>query len=160
MENQDLDCLESIHRIKLLLNNNGAVKQPVKKNECEDEEHIILKIFNKLHCINSNLELYYIILNMTPLEFAILSSVSKKMVGKSVRQFNINLPTSFEFDELKLSTQDDITDISKAKDLNQFNGVITLMVQDNYPEDEKFYKAVKQIVENVIVCIPSILKSL
>ena len=160
MQTENNDCLESIHKIKLLLNNNGVVKEPVKMQECEDDENILIKIFKKLHCINSNLELYYIILNMNRLEFAILSAVTKKMVGKSVRQFNIILPTSFEFDELKLTTQDDIDDISKAKDLNQFNAVINGIVQDNLPEDEKFFKAIKIIAENVIVCMPSIIKSL
>ena len=69
----DNESLDSIRKIKLLLNN----KEPniILKDESENS---LLKTFNKLININSNLELYRIAIQFTKLEFDLLKCIAKK----------------------------------------------------------------------------------
>ena len=151
-ENESLD---SIRKIKLLLNN----KEPSKMLNNESE-NTLSKTFNKLVNVNSNVELHGVATQFTKLEFDIMKCVAKKMTGKSVRQHKIDLSTSFDFDELKVSLQDDIEDVSKAKNIDQFVDVVEEIIDDETDEDVNFYKAIKEITKNLIGCLPSIIKSM
>ena len=82
------------------------------------------------------------------------------MIGSSVRQYKKDLPTDFEFDELRNSIQDDIQDVSRAKSIDQFVDVVEEIIDDETDEDIHFYKAIKEITKILIGSLPNIIKSM
>ena len=150
------DSLDSIRKIKLLLNNQEVDKEKLNN----DTEKKLLKTFKKLQDVNSNLELYRVSIDLSNLQFDILKQTAKKMTGASVKQYKIDLPTTFEFDELNLSIQNDIEDITKAKNLNNFMNVLQDMIDNDEEDDTNFYKGVKSISKICILVIPNLIKSL
>ena len=150
------DSLDSIRKIKLLLNNQEVDKEKLNN----DTEKSLLKKFKKLQDVNSNLELYRVSIDLSNLQFDILKQTAKKMTGASVKQYKIDLPTTFEFDELNLSIQNDILDITKAKNLNNFMNVLQDMLDNDEEDDTNFYRAVKSISKICILVIPNLIKSL